>query len=344
MQKNFALPKILITGAGGYIGSVATYLFLERGYSVVALDNFSTGYRKPLALLQKKFPNTLKIYEKDLTKDIAEVFKKEKDISAVIHYAAFCLVDESMKKPEKYFFNNFFGSLNLLQTMAEFGVKRIVFSSTCAVYGEGRYFPIDEKHPLDPSSPYGASKEMVEKLILWYGQLKDFRYFILRYFNVCGASKDGLIGDSKKPSMLLVQNAVRGALGIEKFYLTCPEVDTPDKTPIRDYVDVVDLNEAHLLAVEKLLDSKSGKSYQEIINLGTGTGSSVLEIVNIVQEETGVKFPLEKTTPRQGDDAKKIAAIKKAKKILGWQPKRTIKDSVHSLIKWYRRYPHGWEK
>ena len=140
--------------------------------------------------------------------------------------------------------------------MEIFNIKKYYFSSTCAVYGEAEYYPIDEKHPLNPTTPYGASKKMAEEVIQWYGKLKEFNYMILRYFNVCGANDDGSIGDSKKPSSLLVQNAVRGALDIEKFYLTCPEVATPDKTPIRDYINVVDLNEAHLKALEYLLSTK----------------------------------------------------------------------------------------
>lgn len=335
------MKKILITGAGGYIGSVATYLFLQKGYEVVALDNFSTGYQQPLELLKKIFgEKKLRFYKVDLKNDFSPILKKEKNIEVVVHYAASCLVDESMKNPYKYFHNNVLGTLNLLETMKNFDIKKIVFSSTCAVYGETKYVPVDEKHPLSPINPYGQSKKMAEEIIFWYGKIFNFNYFILRYFNVCGASDDGLIGDSKKPSTLLVQNAVRGALGIEPFYLTCPDVNTPDKTPIRDYINVVDLNEAHLQAVEKLLTG----NFKEIINLGTGTGNSVLEVVKKVQEVTGKKFPLKKTTPRQGEYAKIFANIKKAKKILGWQPKRTIEDSVRSLVKWYNKHPSGWEK
>ncbi len=335
------MKKILITGAGGYIGSVATYLFLQKGYEVVALDNFSTGYQQPLELLKKIFgEKKLRFYEVDLKNDFSPILKKEKNIEVVVHYAASCLVDESMKNPYKYFHNNVLGTLNLLETMKNFDIKKIVFSSTCAVYGETQYVPVDEKHPLSPINPYGQSKKMAEEIIFWYGKIFNFNYFILRYFNVCGASDDGLIGDSKKPSTLLVQNAVRGALGIEPFYLTCPDVNTPDKTPIRDYINVVDLNEAHLQAVEKLLTG----NFKEIINLGTGTGNSVLEVVKKVQEVTGKKFPLKKTTPRQGEYAKIFADIRKAKKILGWQPKRTIEDSVRSLVKWYNKHPSGWEK
>lgn len=333
--------KILVTGAGGYIGSVATYLFLQKGYEVVAVDNFSTGYRQPLEWLQKKFSSGFfRFYEADLKSDLSSIFKKEVGVEVIVHYAASCLVDESMKNPYKYFYNNVLGTLNLLETMKNFKIKNIVFSSTCAVYGEAQYLPVDEKHPTLPTNPYGQSKRMAEKIIEWYGRIFDFGYLILRYFNVCGASDDGLIGDSKKPSTLLVQNAVRGALGIEPFYLTCPQVATPDKTPIRDYVNVVDLNEAHLLAVEYLL--KKGKS--EIVNLGTGAGNSVLEVIKKVEEVTGKKIEMKKTTPRQGEYAKIYASIEKAKKILGWQPKRTIKDSIVSLISWYKKNPDGWRR
>lgn len=333
--------KILITGAGGYIGSVATYLFLKHGYQVIALDNFSTGFRTPLKILQKKFsPANLRIYEKDLKEDLREIFEKERNIEIVVHYAASCLVDESMTNPKKYFQNNVCGSLNLLATMLRYNVKKIVFSSTCAVYGEARYLPVDEKHPTNPINPYGESKLMTEKMIQWFGKLKDLKYVILRYFNVCGASDDGLIGDSKRPSTLLVQNAVRGALGIEPFYLTCPKVETFDGTPIRDYVNVVDLNEGHLKAVNYLL--KNGKS--EVINLGTGKGNSVLEVINTVWQITGKKFPLKKTTPRKGEYAKMIADITKAKLILNWQPKHTLADSIKSLVLWYKNHPYGWEK
>lgn len=334
------MTKILITGCGGYIGSVSVDLFLKSGYQVVGIDSFQTGYRDPIEVLKTKYPKQFTFYEADLKNDVSSIFKKEPGIEAVIHYAAYCIVDESMKNPYKYFNNNVDGTANLLRTMDENNIKNIIFSSTCAVYGEAKYYPIDEKHPLNPTTPYGASKKMAEEVIQWYGKLKQFNFMILRYFNVCGASGDGTIGDSKKPSSLLVQNAVRGALGIEKFYLTCPEVETPDKTPIRDYIDVVDLNEAHLKALEYLIKNKKS----EIINLGTGTGNSVLEVVNQVKKLTGVEIAIEKANIRLGDDAKKIANIEKAEKILGWKPSRTIEDSVKSLIIWYKSHPNGWEK
>ena len=334
------MKKILITGCAGYIGSVATDLFLKKGYQVVGVDNFQTGYRQLIDVLKNKYLN-FSFYEKDLNNNLDNIFKEEKDIAAVVHYAAFCMVDESMKNPQKYFSNNVSGSLNLLNTMIKFNVKKIVFSSTCAVYGETQYTPVDEKHSTNPINPYGESKRMVEKIIKWYGKLLGLNYFILRYFNVCGASDNGEIGDSKKPSVLLVQNAVRGALGVEKFYLTCPKVKTPDETPIRDYINVVDLNEAHLLAVEKLLKENN---IFEIVNLGTGTGNSVLEIVQKVEKITGKNIERVFGKTRAGEYAKIYASIEKAKKVLGWQPKRTIEDSVRSLIEWYKKHPNGWKK
>ena len=245
-----------------------------------------------------------------------------------------------MDKPEKYFKNNVFGSLNLITEMLANNVKNIIYSSTSEVYGESMYEPVDERHPLNPATPYGASKMMGEDILKWFAKLKGLNYVILRYFNVCGASDDGIIGDSKKPSTLLVQNAVRGALNIEPFYLTCPKVNTDDGTPIRDYINVVDLNEAHILAFNHLLNGGEN----EEINLGTGTGNSVLEVVEKVQKVTGVTFGLKRAEPRKGEVAEKYADIRKAKKILGWEPKRTIEDSVESLVKWYKKHPKGWKK
>lgn len=341
LEYNITMTKILITGVGGYIGSVATDLFLKAGYQVVGIDNFATGYRQPIELLEKKYgKENFIFYEVDLKQNLSSIFEKEKEIAGVIHYAASCIVDESMKDPFKYFDNNVSGIVNLLSTMDKFNIMNIIFSSTCAVYGEAEYYPIDEKHPLNPTTPYGASKKMAEEVIQWYGKLKKFNYIILRYFNVCGAVDNGSIGDSKKPSTLLVQNLVRGVLEIEKFYLTCPEVKTPDKTPIRDYIDVVDLNEAHLKALDYLISTKKS----DIINLGTGKGSSVLEVVEQVKRLTGKNIPIEKANTRLSDDAKKIADISKAEKILNWKPRRTIEDSVKSLIIWYKNHPNGWGK
>lgn len=332
--------KILVTGAGGYIGSVAVYNFLQNGLEVVGIDNFSTGFRKPLAILQEKFgQDRLRYYRKDLRDDLSSVFAGEEGIVAAVHFAAHCFIDESMKNPQKYFSNNIGGSQNLLAHLLDYGIKNVVFSSTCAVYGEAEYVPVNECHPTNPQNPYGASKKMVEQIMEWYGKQVGLNYVSLRYFNVCGASDDGLMGDSKRPSVLLVQNAVRGALGIAPFSLTCPQVDTPDRTPIRDYINVVDLANAHLKAISYLISG--GES--ETINLGTETGNSVLEVISKVRAVTGVNFAVGKTTAREGEYAKMVASVEKAAKILGWKPEKTIIDSINSLMKWYQKHPQGWE-
>ena len=335
------MNKIIITGAGGYIGSVASYLFLQKGYEIVAIDNFARGYRGPLDLLQKKFDESkLRYFDLDLTGDISEVFRKEKNIEAVIHYAAYCNVGESMKQPELYFSNNVHGVLNIVDSMVKNGIDKLIFSSTCAVYGESKYVPLDEKHSYAPISPYGESKMMAETIIRWYAKLKGLRYVMLRYFNVCGASDDSLIGDSKHPSYHLMQNAVRAALGIDKFQLVCPKVDTPDGTPIRDYVNVVDLNEAHVAALDYLI--KGGES--DVFNLGTGKGDSVMEIVNEVKKVTGASFELNSGETRSGDPARLYASNEKIRRVLNWEPKRTLEDSVRTLVEWYKKNPNGWVK
>ena len=334
------MAKVLVTGAGGYIGSIATYLLLQNNYEVVGLDNYMRGYRQPLELLQQKYgKEKLRFYEFDLTKDISDFFNREKNIDAVIHYAALCNVGESEENPDLYFSNNTGGCEHLVDEILKYGIKKIVFSSTCAVYGESQYIPVDEKHPIKPISPYGESKRKSEEKIQEAARSKGLKFVILRYFNVCGASDDPTLGDSKKPSFHLMQNAVRGALGLEEFKLTYPEVDTPDKSPIRDYLNVVDLNEAHLLALDYILKDKEN----QIINLGTGTGNSVLEIIKKVEEVTGKKIGVSQGKKRTADPAKLVASIEKAKKVLGWEPKRTIETSVKTLVSWYTNHPNGWQ-
>jgi len=330
---------ILITGGAGYIGSHAVKLFLKKGFDLVVFDNLSRGYREPLDILKQS--DNLKFAKGDLRnkKEIREVFAKYK-IDAVIHFAALCSVNESMEQPELYFENNVAGSLNLLEAMREFKVKKIIFSSTCAVYGEAKYLPVDEKHPQEPANPYGESKLMVERILNWYGMTHKFNFVILRYFNVCGADSEGAIGDSKKPSQLLMQNAVRGAMGIEPFLYTCAKVKTSDHTPIRDYIDVEDLVEAHYAAYNYL--EREGKN--EILNLGNGKGYSVKEIVREVENQFGIRMKKSKGLARKGEYAKIYANSKKAMKILKWKPKKNLSDSVKSLRRWYEKFPKGYKK
>ena len=333
--------KLLVTGAGGYIGSVATSLFLEKGYNVVAVDSLVRGFKQPLELLQQKYgQDRLSFYQLDLRTQAHEIFEKEQDIDTVIHYAAFCNVGESEKNPELYFDNNIAGTLRLLESMKKHNVNKLVFSSTCSLYGEPKTEALDESYPVDPTShPYGESKYMAERIINWFHKIHGLNYIILRYFNVCGATDDGTIGDSKKPSFHLMQNAVRGALGIDEFYLNFTPADTPDGSPIRDYVNVVDLNNAHLLAVEYLERAPQ----PEVFNLGTGVGNSVMEIIKTVERITGTKLEMKEGERRKGDVSKAVASNAKITKMLGWTPSHTIEDSVNSLITWYKAHPKGWD-
>jgi len=331
---------VMVTGGAGFIGSHAVLLLLQKGYKVAVLDNLFRGYGEVVEVLAEKYgKESVGLYNVDLRErsKVEEVIKEVKP-EGVLHFAALCLVNESMENPGLYFENNDLGTLNLLEVLRKAGVDKLVFSSTCAVYGESQYLPVDEKHPTNPSNPYGQSKLIAEEMIRWFGKIYGLKYAIFRYFNVAGADEEGVIGDSKRPSQLLMQNAVRGALGIEPFKLTCPKVDTPDTTPIRDYVNVLDLGEAHILAFEYLVNGGASETF----NLGTGRGNSVLEIVNKVKEITGVDFPVERGEARKGEYAQIYADITKVKEILGWQPKRTIGDSVEALVKWYKNRPSGW--
>jgi len=283
---------VMVTGGAGFIGSHAVLLLLQKGYKVAVLDNLFRGYGEVVEVLAEKYgKESVGLYNVDLRErsKVEEVIKEVKP-EGVLHFAALCLVNESMENPGLYFENNDLGTLNLLEVLRKAGVDKLVFSSTCAVYGESQYLPVDEKHPTNPSNPYGQSKLIAEEMIRWFGKIYGLKYAIFRYFNVAGADEEGVIGDSKRPSQLLMQNAVRCALGIEPFKLTCPKVDTPDTTPIRDYVNVLDLGEAHILAFEYLVNGGASETF----NLGTGRGNSVLEIVNKVKEITGVDFPVER--------------------------------------------------
>jgi UDP-glucose 4-epimerase len=328
---------VLITGGAGYIGSHAVRLFLEKGYQVVVIDNLSRGWQESLEVLAPL--GDLSFVKADLLdkQALTEVFASY-PISSVLHFAALCSVNESMQDPALYFRNNVLGTLNLLEAMQMAGVQKIIFSSTCAVYGESQYLPMDEAHPTVPANPYGESKLMAERLINWYGQIYGFRYVVLRYFNVCGSASDGLIGDSKKPSLLLVQNAVRGALGLETFNLTCSTVDTHDGTPVRDYIDVEDLVEAHFAAWGYLDDGEPSA----VFNLGNGQGWSVKEIVQAVELHFTVTIPLVLGEIRAGEYAKVYAQPQAANSCLAWRPKKQLADSIASLQKWYNNKPNGY--
>jgi len=330
--------SIFITGGAGYIGSHIAKLFLESGYKAVIFDNLSTGFKEAVEKLSSI--GSLVFEEGDLLdyERIKSALQKHKP-DCVVHCGALLSVDESMKFPEKYFKNNVGGSMNLFEAMKETGIKNIVFSSTCAVYGEIEDNPVSERHPTSPTNPYGETKLIIEQMLRWYGKLSEINYAILRYFNVCGASSDGLIGDGRIPPPHLIQRAVRGGLGIDSFEFTCPEMDTPDKTPVRDYIDVEDIAEAHKRSYETLLiNGKSG-----IYNVGTGKGNSVKEIVSKVEEVLGVSIPKEEGEKRKGEYAKVYADNTKLKKDFGWVPERNIEESIRKLVSWYKEHPNGYK-
>lgn len=331
------MADILITGGAGYIGSHAVKRFLEEGHKVTVIDNLMRGFGEAMDVLTGY--GDLTFHQDDLrnANAVRSVFTKT-HFDVVLHFGALCLVNESMSAPELYFDNNVCGTLNLLRSMKEFSVKNIIFSSTSAVYGESVYLPINEEHPKKPNNPYGESKLMAENIIKWMSQIYGFNYLIFRYFNVCGAAEDGSIGDSKKPSVLLLQNLVRGAMGIQEFELTCPKVDTPDGTPIRDYVDVNDLIDAHYLGFSYL---EQGGSSSEI-NLGTGRGSSVEEMIREVEKVIDVTIPRKHGEARKGESARLFVTNAKAQQLLNWQPQRDIKKSIESLQKWYTARPNGY--
>ncbi len=332
--------KIMITGGAGFIGSHAVKLFLEHGYQVTVFDNFFRGFHDVLTELGKL--GELKVVTGDLRnfEDINEALKGQ-NFDGILHFAALCLVNESMEEPELYFRNNVGGTMNLLEAMKKNGVKKLIFSSTCAVYGDSQYLPMDENHPTNPLNPYGETKLISEKMIKWYHELDGLKYAVMRYFNVCGAASDGTIGDSKKPSQLLMQNAVRGAMKIAPFSYTCPKVETPDGTPIRDYIDVEDLVAAHLAAYERLDNPEADG---QVFNLSNGRGSSVKEIVSEVEKAFKVEIEKVPSAPRKGEYAEVYAVPEKARRLLNWQTKKSLTDSIESMRKWYTDHPQGWEK
>lgn len=334
------MKTILITGSGGYIGSVATSLFLSKGYRVIAIDSGVRGFDGPMNYLKTLYADDLfTFYHGDIRTEIDRVLTAHPDIDTVIHYAAFCNVGESEKQPDLYFGDSVATCTALMRSMVKHGIQKIVFSSTCALYGEPQTESLDETHPINPTHPYGQSKQICETVIDWYSRLFGIRYVFMRYFNVCGATDDGEIGDSKKPSFHLMQNAIRGVLGIAPFYLNYTPVPTPDGSPIRDYVNVVDLNTAHVLAVEYL----DTIDHNDIFNLGTGNGNSVLEIIHAVESITGTTIEKKEGERRLGDASKAVASNGKITTVLGWKPTHSIEDSVQSLVAWYTKHPTGWE-
>ena len=325
---------ILVCGGAGYIGSHAVHQLMEKGEEVVIVDNLQTGHRGAIHARAK-------FYEGDI-RDRAglDAIFTENEIEAVIHFAANSLVGESMEKPLLYFNNNVYGMQVLLEAMVRHGVDKIVFSSTAAVYGEPKRVPILEDDATEPTNTYGETKLTMEKMMKWVSRADGVRYVSLRYFNAAGALSDGSIGEDHKtethliPLILQVPNGKRAHITIYG-----DDYKTPDGTCLRDYIHVVDLADAHVLALEYL--RKGGES--DIFNLGNGQGFSVKEMIAAAEKATGKKIAAEIGARRAGDPAQLIASSDKARRILGWQPHFTdVEEIIATAWRWHEKHPDGY--
>lgn len=326
--------SVLICGGAGYIGSHNVRAFSKHGEDVVVVDNLETGHRASV-------PADVKFYEGDIrnSETLAKIFTENK-IEAVIHFCAYSLVGESVEQPLKYFDNNVGGMISLLEAMQKFGVKRIIFSSTAATYGEPKRVPILETDPTEPTNPYGESKRIMEKMMNWVSRRYDIRYVSLRYFNVAGAWHDGSIGEDHKCETHLVPIILQVPLGKREFVTVYGnDYPTKDGTCIRDYIHVEDLADAHILALEYL--RSGGES--NIFNLGSGDGYSVMEMLTAARSVTGHEIPARIGERRAGDPARLIADSTKARKVLHWQPKITrMEDIIATAWKWHKSHPNGY--
>lgn len=326
---------ILVAGGAGYIGSHMVKDLIEHGYDVVVADNLSTGHKKAIN------PKA-KFYYGDI-RDRAfldRIFVNE-EIEAVVHFAAFSIVPESMSEPLKYFDNNTSGMVTLLEAMRDFGVKYIVFSSTAATYGTPEHMPIKETDPQKPINPYGLSKLMMEQMMAWADMAYGIKFVALRYFNVAGAAPDGTIGEDHGPETHLVPIIMQVAQGKRKeLSIFGDDYDTPDGTNVRDYVHVMDLADAHILALQYL--KKNNQSNQ--FNLGSSTGFSNKQMLEAAREVTGKEIPAKMAPRRPGDPDSLVAASEKAREVLSWKPKF---DDVHDIIatawKWHSTHPKGYD-
>ena len=328
--------KLLVLGGAGYIGSHTATELLDKGHEVVIADNLVTGYREAV-------PEKATFYQGDLRdKDfLVDLLTKEK-VDAVIHFAAFSLVGESVTNPLKYYENNLYGTKVLLDAMIETGVDKIVFSSTAATYGEPENIPILESDRTCPTNPYGETKLAMEKMISWAAKAHGLHFVSLRYFNACGAHKSGKIGEAHNPESHLIPLVLQVPNGKREFVsIYGNDYDTPDGTCIRDYIHVTDLAKAHILAVEYLMNG--GES--DIFNLGNGVGYSVKEVIETARKVTGHPIPAKEEARRAGDPARLVASGEKARKILGWEPEiKDLADIISSAWKWHKAHRDGYSK
>ena len=322
--------RIFVTGGAGYIGSVTAELLLDEGHEVAIFDNLIEGHRRAV-------DSRAQFIQGDLAdRDQIERALSNTRPDAVMHFAAYALVPESMRDPSKYFRNNVSNGLNLLDAMLTTGVQRIIFSSTCALFGPPDRVPIDETAPARPANPYGESKLAFEKILRWYDQVHGLKFVCLRYFNAAGATED--LGEDHRPETHLIPNVLKVALGQRpslEIYGT--DYETPDGTCIRDYIHVVDLAHAHILAL--------GATASGFYNLGTGGGSSVREVIAACRKITGRKIDTIEKPRRPGDPPRLIASSEKIKKELGWQPQfQSLDVIIETAWAWHQKFPDGYEE
>ena len=327
---------ILVLGGAGYIGSHTVYELIEAGEDVVIADNLETGH------VEACHPKA-RFYKGDIRDKnfVDNLFDNEK-IDSVIHFAANSLVGESVSNPLKYYDNNLYGTMVLLKSMVEHNVKKIVFSSTAATYGEPENIPILENDKTEPTNPYGETKLSMEKMFKWVSNAHGVRYVSLRYFNACGAHKSGLIGEDHNPETHLIPLILQVPNGQrEKVAIFGDDYDTKDGTCIRDYIHVTDLAQAHILAVKYLNEGKESN----IFNLGNGVGFSVKEVIEIARKVTGHPIPAIISPRRAGDPAKLVASSEKARKILAWNPEHAeLEEIIASAWNWHKNHPKGFQK
>lgn len=326
---------VLILGGAGYIGSHTVLEFLDRGYKVAVADNLQSGHIEALHPDAKFYCGDIR--DKNF---LDNLFKKE-DIEAVIHFAANSLVGESMQDPLKYYDNNLYGTMVLLKSMVENNVKKIVFSSTAATYGEPENIPILETDRTNPTNTYGETKLSMEKMFKWVSSAHGVKFVSLRYFNACGAHKSAKIGEDHMPETHLIPIVLQVPNKKREFVnIFGDDYDTPDGTCIRDYIHVCDLAAAHYLALEYL--KNGGES--DIFNLGSGTGFSVKEVIEAAREVTGDKIPAVVSPKRSGDPARLVASSDKAKNILGFKPCCTdLKEIIQTAWMWHKKHPEGYK-
>ena len=318
---------ILVTGGAGYIGSHTVLALKQRGYNCVILDNLIYGHQD---ITERVLQVPLIIGDIGDRMLLNSIFESKK-IIAVLHFSAYAYVGESIKDPNKYYYNNVAQTLILLETMLKFGVKKLVFSSTCATYGIPEKIPIPENHPQSPINPYGRSKQMVEKILQDYDYAYGLKSIILRYFNAAGAHPLGLLGEDHSPETHLIPLVLMTALGKRsRINIYGNDYSTPDGTCIRDYIHVQDLAEAHCLSLERLLDNNTS----DIFNLGNGQGYSVQQVIDTSQRVTGQCIPIKYSPRRDGDPPILVGSSEKARSILGWHPQYSDLETIIS---------HAWQ-